>query len=83
MIDASQIAADSAEVVLDRTEDGALQLDTSPTMASGGTGSPEVSGGAQLVSLWQTNSVALRAERWFGAQRLRTDAVQLLSGATW
>ena len=78
LIDATGIAGDCAIVSLDRATQASLQMDDSPTQASGGTGSPEMSGGSTMVSLFQTNSVALRAERYFGAQRLRTAAVQIL-----
>jgi hypothetical protein len=33
--------------------------------------------------LWQTDSAAVRAQRWFGFERTGADGVVLLSGASW
>jgi Phage capsid family len=83
LVDAAGIAADSGPVTLDQTEQAALLMDDAPVMSSGGVGSPTTPVGANLVSLWQTNSRAIRAERFFGFVKLRSDAVQMVSGASW
>ena len=59
MINADDIyLADDGEVELDYTDQASLEMDTAPTISSTATVRP-----AQLVSLWQTNSAAFRAER--------------------
>jgi hypothetical protein len=36
-----------------------------------------------MVSLWQNNLRAVRAERWWGVQRMRANAVAKVTGATY
>jgi hypothetical protein len=67
VIDASQIAGDSGVVVASAATSGSIQ------MLDGGLGSP--SEGAQMVSLFETDSTALKLERWFSLVRLRSTAV--------
>jgi len=70
--DASQIAAASDIISLDASTQATVQLNTAPV------------GDATAVatSLWQHNMTALRAERWFGAEKLRTTAVSAITGVT-
>ena len=83
MIDASGLAGDSGPVTLDQSREASLLMNDAPVMSAGGVGSPDTPTGASLVSLWQSNSRALRAERWFAFAKLRPDSVQVLSGAVW
>lgn len=79
LLNASDILlADDGVVTIDASREVSLQMDTAPTQASGATAVP-----TPVVSMWQTNSVAVRAERWITWKRRRTTAVALLSGVTW
>lgn len=75
LVDESEIyLADDGSVTLDSSDVAAIQMDSAPTHNSG---TPTA---AQLVSMWQTNSVAFRAERfiWWGARR--SGAIQWIDG---
>ena len=64
------LLADDGGVTLDASREASLQLDSAP-----------VAGAAQLVSLWQNNMIAIRAERFINWQRRRAEAVAYISGA--
>ncbi|SAK63539.1 phage-like protein [Caballeronia pedi] len=64
------LLADDGGVTLDASREASLQLDDAPT-----------AGAATLVSLWQNNMVALRAERFINWQRRRNQAVAYITGA--
>jgi HK97 family phage major capsid protein len=64
------LLADDGGVTLDASREASLQLDDAPA-----------AGAATLVSLWQNNMVALRAERYINWQRRRPQAVAYISGA--
>jgi HK97 family phage major capsid protein len=70
--------ADDGQVTVDASREASLEmLDGSLTQdASGGTG-------ASLVSMFQTNSVAVRAERYVNWARRRTGAVVVLDMCFW
>jgi HK97 family phage major capsid protein len=69
--------ADDGQVMIDMSREAALEMDSAPTQDSGaGTG-------ASLVSMFQTNSVAMRAERYINWQRRRAAAVSLITGAAY
>jgi HK97 family phage major capsid protein len=76
------ILVDEAEIYL--ADDGAVTLDMSDVasieMNSAPTGDSDAPTGASLVSMWQTNSIAFRAERfiWWGARR--SGAIQWIDG---
>lgn len=72
LIDGSAIVGDSDTVAVDASENAALQLASNPA-----------SGAQQLVSMFQTNSTALLATRWFGFELIRDSGVAVLSGAAW
>jgi HK97 family phage major capsid protein len=78
LVNASDIwFADDGQVMLDASREASLQMNDVPTMdASQGTGT-------SLVSMFQTNSVALRAERWINWQRRRNAAVVVLNAVNW
>lgn len=75
LVDESEIyLADDGAVTLDSSDVASIQMDSAPNHNSG---TPTA---AQLVSMWQTNSVAFRAERfiWWGARR--SGAIQWIDG---
>lgn len=75
LVDESEIyLADDGSVTLDSSDVAAIQMDSAPNHDSG---TPTA---AQLVSMWQTNSVAFRAERfiWWGPRR--SGAIQWIDG---
>jgi hypothetical protein len=67
--DATQVAAATEPMVLTPADQASVMLDDNPT-----------SGAHTLVSLWQTNRVALRVERTLGIEVLRTTAAAVISG---
>jgi hypothetical protein len=70
--------ADDGQVVVDVSREASLQMDTAPTNSSAAWASPQSSVPTTLVSLWQTNSIGLRAERFINWQRRRDSSVQYL-----
>ena len=72
LVDASQIGAGTDALTLRMSRYGSLQLETTPD-------SPPVASTIP-ISLWQRNEVALRCERWFAFEPLRSGAVAPRSG---
>lgn len=68
LVDASGIAAASDTVTLDAAEHAMLDM---------------AGGSSPNFSLWQKNCTSLRAERFFGAKRLRDDAVAVVNGVSY
>lgn len=69
--------ADDNQVTIDASQEASLQMLDNPTNNS-------ASGTAtSMVSMFQTNSTAFRAERFINWQRRRTSAVAYLSGVQW
>lgn len=78
LVNASDIyQADDGDVNVDMSDQASLQMADDPT---GDSTTPTP---AQLVSLWQTNSVAFRAERTINWARRRASAVAYLTGVAW
>jgi HK97 family phage major capsid protein len=76
LVDESEIwLADDGSVTLDASEQASLQMDDAPTNSSSATVTA-----TSMVSMWQTNSIAMRAERfiWWGARR--SGAIQWIDG---
>jgi hypothetical protein len=69
LIDARQIATEIDTVTLDSSQQGAIETTDNPT-----------SGDYHLISLFQNNLTALRAEVWFGAVAMRSTSVALTTG---
>lgn len=69
--------ADDGNVVVDVSREASLQMLDNPTNNSS-TGTA-----TSMVSMFQTNSVAIRAERWINWQRRRLAAVAVISGVNW
>jgi HK97 family phage major capsid protein len=75
LVDEAEVyLADDGGVTLDASEEASIEMSDAPT---GAAGTPTA---AQLVSMWQTNSIALRAERfiWWGLRR--SGAIQWIDG---
>lgn len=69
--------ADDGQVTIDASREASLQMDDAPTEdASGGTG-------AAMVSMFQTNSIAIRGERYVNWQKRRAAAVAVLGNVFW
>lgn len=74
--------SDDGQVMVDASREASLQMDDSPTMAST-SGSPATPTATSVVSMFQTNSVAIRAERYINWARRRDAAVQYLTGVAY
>ena len=78
LVNASDIYfADDGDVAVDLSREASLEMADNPAHNSG-TPTP-----AQLVSMFQTNSVAFRAERTLNWMARRANAVQVLSAVKW
>jgi HK97 family phage major capsid protein/HK97 family phage prohead protease len=64
------LVADDGGVSVDISNEASLQMDDSPTAAA-----------QSLVSLWQTNRIAVRAERYINWKPRRDDAVYYITAA--
>lgn len=79
LVNASDIwFADDGGIDVAMSSEAALQMDDAPTNASG----PTVAA-TTMVSMWQTNSVAFRAERTVSWARRRSESVQQLAQVEW
>lgn len=69
--------ADDGQVMIDASREASLQMLDNPTNNSGdGTATT-------MVSMFQTNSVAIRAERWINWKKRRATAAQYITGVAW
>lgn len=66
------LLADDGGVTIDVSREASLQMDSAP-----------VAGATELVSLWQNNMVALRAERFINWKRRRVQAVGYIDSANY
>jgi hypothetical protein len=64
-------------IAVDLSREASLQMDDAPTMDS------DTPTGTSVVSMFQTNSVAFRAERTINWKRRRDEAVVYLHGVNW
>jgi HK97 family phage major capsid protein len=71
------LLADDGQVAVDASREASLEMSDAPSNSSA-TGT-----GASLVSMFQTNSVALRAERWINWKAARSQAAFYLTGVHW
>lgn len=69
--------SDDGMVTIDASREASLQMLDNPTNDSD-TPTP-----TSMVSMFQTNSIAMRAERFINWSKRRTQAVEYLSGVTW
>ncbi|WGL93775.1 phage major capsid protein [Arsenophonus nasoniae] len=74
LVNASDIyLADDGQVVIEASREASLEMETEPTNNS------KTGKDAQLVSMFQTNSVAIRAERFINWRKRRAEAVAYVS----
>lgn len=69
--------SDDGIVTIDASREASIEMDDAPA------GDSDTPTPAQLVSMFQTNSVALRAERFVNWSKRRTTAVSLLRNVGW
>jgi HK97 family phage major capsid protein len=67
------LLADDGQVVIDASREASLQMDTTPD-------SPPTSS-TVMVSMWQQNMMAIKAERYINWAKRRPDCVGYISGA--
>jgi HK97 family phage major capsid protein/HK97 family phage prohead protease len=70
--------ADEGGIQVDMSREASLEMADNPAHNSG-----TPTGATSLVSMFQTNSVAFRVERFINWARRRPTAVTILTGATW
>lgn len=75
--------ADDGGVSVALSREASLEMDSTPSSMINDGSSPPVSVEATMVSMFQTNSVAIRAERMINWRRRRTAAVSYLTGCGW
>lgn len=79
LVNASDIyQGDDGDIAVDMSREAALEMKSASLTQDGAAGT-----GASLVSLWQNNLVALRAERTINWARRRTSAVAYLTDVAW
>jgi len=84
LINASDIYfADEGGISVDLSREASLEMVDPPTNTPNTLGSPPASTGASLVSMFQTNNVAFRAERTINWMRRRESGVAWLTGVNW
>jgi hypothetical protein len=69
------LLADEGGVSIDASREASLQMDSAPASPADAT--------TVYVSLWQTNTVGLRAERFINWLRANANAVKYLTAANW
>lgn len=69
--------ADDGGVAVDMSREASLEMESAPT---GDSLTPTP---VEMVSMFQTNSVAIRAERWINWKRRRTAAVAVITGVNY
>lgn len=79
MVNASDIyLGDDGGLSVDMSREASLQMDSAPSMKSDGTPTA-----TSVVSMFQTNSVAFRAERTINWAKRRVSAVSVLDGVNY
>jgi len=83
LVNASDIyLSDDGQVVIDASREASLEMKTDPTN-SPSAGSPDAPVPTTMVSLWQSDAIGLRAERFINWQRRRAAAVAYLDGVAY
>ncbi|MGR9399311.1 phage major capsid protein [Rhizobium leguminosarum] len=77
LLDGDRVLADIESLGVDVARHAALQMDNAPTNNSATPSATPV------VSLWQTNSVALKISALFGVAAGTSDALALMTGIEW
>ena len=78
LVDEAEVfLADDGSVTLDQSDQASIEMTDAPVGSSSAT---VTSNGSPFVSMWQTNSIAFRAERfiWWGLRR--TGSIQWIDG---
>lgn len=76
--------SDDGGFTVDISREASLEMDDQPVMASSSTaGSPSGPTGSALVSMFQTNSIAIRCERFINWAKRRTTAVVWMDDVRW
>ena len=70
--------ADEGGIQVDMSREASLEMADNPAHNS-----DTPTGATSLVSLWQTNSVGFRVERFINWSKRRPSAVAMITGATW
>ena len=79
LVNASDIfVADDGDIQIDASREASLEMSDAPAHNSG-----TPTGATSLVSMFQTNTVAIRAERIINWMRGRTQSVAYLTSADW
>jgi hypothetical protein len=81
LLDGSGIAANGLAPTVEATSTADIQMDSAPSMSS-----TTPTSSATVVSLFQTNSAAIKATAVFAIEKLRADAISVctnISGTTW
>lgn len=78
LMDAQEVyLADDGQVMIDASRETSLEMADNPS-SDGSTGT-----GASLVSMFQTNSIAMKAERYINWAKRRSAAVAYADGVRW
>src|SRR5262249_57001287 len=72
LVDAQQIAAASETIQLSAANEAIVAMDSSPDSPAAAS--------TVMTSLWQNNLTGLKAERFFGVQKLTTTGCCVLTG---
>jgi len=75
--------ADDGGFSMEMSREASLEMDDAPTMDAGSLGSPAGATGSTVVSMFQTNSVALRCERYIYWTRRRNAGVAWMDDVQW
>jgi HK97 family phage major capsid protein/HK97 family phage prohead protease len=75
--------ADDGGFQVDLSREASLEMDDAPTMDAGSLGSPAGATGTTVVSMFQTNSVAIRCERFIYWARRRNAGVVWMDDVQW
>jgi len=75
--------ADDGGFTVDISREASLEMDDQPVMETGALGSPSGPTGSALVSMFQTNSMAIRCERYINWAKLRSTAVVWMDDVRW
>lgn len=67
--------ADDGGVTIDASQEASVQMDSAPASPADAT--------TVYVSLWQTNMIGLRAERYINWQKTNANAVKYLTATAW
>ncbi|ESQ76915.1 phage major capsid protein [Asticcacaulis sp. YBE204] len=73
LVNGAAVAAGLGDFSLDSSGQASIQMNDTPSLGADGV----------LTSMWQTNSVAMKAVIDFAARRTRTDAVAQITGIGW